>query len=299
MDAETPAGGESVVREVFAKTVLNRRKFRDPWFLDEYSVNPYGNCDFNCVYCYTHGSKYGVSTREPIAKINAPTLLGRELLKRCKRREYGFIALGSATEPWMHAESKYELTRKCLEVIARYKFPVHCLTKSTLILRDLDLLERINDVAILPEDLRHLEFGLTVTFSISTLEDDLAKIFEPNAPSPEKRLETLQRIRELGLSAGISYIPVLPFISDSDEQLEEMIKVARDFDANYVFVGALTLQGSRKLYYEILERYFPEVIPKMGEVMDENGKPRKEYELKLEKTAKNLCRLLGVKYMIV
>ena len=83
--------------------------------------------------------------REGLAvKINAPTLLEKELLIRAKRKEYGFIALSSATEPWMHIEKKYELTRKCLEIIAKFKFSVLCLTKSTLILRDLDLLGEID-----------------------------------------------------------------------------------------------------------------------------------------------------------
>jgi len=211
-----------MVKEIFAKTILNKHKRRDEWFLDDYSLNPYQLCDFNCVYCYIRGSKYGENMKQGLAaKINAPTLLEKGLLRRVKRKEYGFIALSSATEPWMHIEEEYKLTRKCLEVIARFKFPLHCLTKSTLILRDIDLLKEIDENAILPKDLEKLKHGTLITFSFSTLDEKIAKIFEPNAPKPKERLETLQKIKEVGFYAGIAYIPVLPFISDSDEQLKK------------------------------------------------------------------------------
>lgn len=144
-----------MVREIFVKSILNRHKKRDEWFLNDYSLNPYLLCDFNCVYCYIRGSKYGERMKQGlVAKINAPRLLRKELLRRAKKGEYGFIALSSATEPWMHIEKEYQLTRACLRVIARYGFPVHCLTKSTLILRDLDLLKEIDENAILPPDLK-------------------------------------------------------------------------------------------------------------------------------------------------
>ena len=140
-----------MVKEILSKTILNKHKKRDEWFLDDYSLNPYQLCDFNCIYCHIRGSKYGKNMKQGLsAKINAPALLEKELLKRVKRKEYGFIALSSSTEPWMHIEEEYKLTRKCLEVIAKFKFPVHCLTKSTLILRDLNLLEEIDEKAILP-----------------------------------------------------------------------------------------------------------------------------------------------------
>ena len=211
-----------MVKEIFAKTILNKHKRRDEWFLDDYSLNPYQLCDFNCVYCYIRGSKYGENMKQGLAaKINAPTLLEKGLLRRVKRKEYGFIALSSATEPWMHIEEEYKLTRKCLEVIARFKFPLHCLTKSTLILRDIDLLKEIDENAILPKDLEKLKHGTLITFSFSTLDEKIAKIFEPNAPKPKERLETLQKIKEAGFYASIAYIPVLPFISDSDEQLKK------------------------------------------------------------------------------
>ena len=92
----------------------------------------------------------------------------------------------------MYVEEKYRLTRRCLEIIARFKFPLHCLTKSTLILRDLDLLKEIDENAILPKDLK-LKRGVLITFSLSTVDEKIAKIFEPNAPKPNERLENLAK----------------------------------------------------------------------------------------------------------
>jgi len=237
-----------MVKEIFAKTILNKHKKRDDWFLDDYSLNPYKSCEFNCIYCYIHGSKYGKHANELSIKVNAPILLKKALAKYARRKEYGFIALSSATEPWMYIEKKYKITRKCLEIIAKFRFPVHCLTKSTLILRDVDILQEIDKNAILPEDLRKINHGVLVTISLSTLDNKIAKIFEPNAPTPKERLNTLQKIKEHGFYAGIAYIPTLPFISDSNEQLEEMVKIAKEIGADYVFFSPLTLYGIGKRF---------------------------------------------------
>ena len=291
-----------MVKEIFAKTILNRHKKRDAWFLDDYSLNPYQLCQFNCVYCYIRGSKYGMNMNKGLAvKINAPTLLEKALHRQARKGEFGIIALSSATEPWMPIEKDYKITRKCLAVIANHRFPVHCLTKSTLILRDVDLLTHINENAILPADLRgKLNHGALITFSFSSLDEGIAKIFEPNAPKVKERLETLSKVKEEGLPTGIAYIPVLPFISDTDEQLEEMIKTARDYEVDYVFVGALTLYGAGKtLYYKTLEKHFPHLIPKYKKLFKTHTQPTKEYQQKLDEKARKLCEKHKVKYKIL
>ncbi len=126
------------ISKITAKSVLNKHKKRDEWFLDEYSVNPYYGCSFACVYCYTRGGKYGKTPAQLSAKINAPEVLNRQLRRRASKGEYGFIAVGTSTEPYMPVEKELKLTRKILEVIRYYRFPVHILTKSDLVLRDID-----------------------------------------------------------------------------------------------------------------------------------------------------------------
>jgi len=239
--------GFVVVNKVQVKSILNKHKKRDDWFLDDYSVNPYYGCSFNCIYCYTRGSKYGENMPgELSAKVNAPEVLEKQLRRRAKKREYGIIAISTSTEPYQRVEERLTLARKILGVILEYRFPVHILTKSGLVLRDLDLLKEIDKSAILPGDLENeLGQGAIINFSISTLNGELAKMIEPGAPDPFERLEAMKRCREEGFLAGISYIPALSFLSDSEEDLERMLETAREYDAAFVFVGSLTLFGNR------------------------------------------------------
>jgi DNA repair photolyase len=290
-----------MVKEVKVKSILNRHKKRDEWFLDDYSVNPYYGCSFNCIYCYIKGSKYGGD--ELAAKINAPEILDRQLRQRARKKEYGIIALSTSTEPYMHLERKLELSRMILQKILKYKFPVEIATKSKLVLRDLDVLERIDNAAILPADLQRLGRGAIISFSISTLDEGLAKIVEPGAPSPKERLETMLKCKQEGFLVGINYIPVLPYLSDSEEDLDEMIRAAKDHGADYVLVGSLTLFGEKAsdcktLYYKFLNEHFPELIPKYKSLFGNSFAPGKRYEAKLAKVAERLCEKYGIKNRI-
>lgn len=179
----------------WVKSVLNKHKKRDEWFLDDYSVNPYFGCPFNCVYCYIRGSKYGADMAKTLtAKINAPTILEKQLRLKAKKGEYGIILLSSSTEAYPPIEESLGLTRKILKTILKNRFPTHILTKSTLVLRDLDLLRKIDEKAVLPWDLKQkLRRGVIISFSISTLNKKLAEVVEPGAPPPKERLEAMKK----------------------------------------------------------------------------------------------------------
>jgi len=293
---------DDMAKEIFVKTILNKHKVRDSWFLDDYSLNPYEACAFNCVYCYIRGSRYGENMQKVLSvKVNACQLLEKELVRRARKGEHGFIAISSATEAWQPIEEKYKLTRKLLQIILHYRFPVHVGTKSRLILRDLDILRKIDEKAILPRDLKNkLDHGVFITFSLSTLDEKVAKIFEPGAPTPKERLETMQKCKENGFFTGVAYIPVLPFISDDEEQLEEMIKTAKEYGADYVFVGALTLFGvGKKFYYRILEKHFPYLIPRYRKLFRIFNQPSKKYQLELENKAIKFCKKYNIGYKIM
>ena len=146
--------------------------------------------------------------------------------------------------------------------------------------------------------------GVIINFSISTLNEKLAKIIEPGAPKPFERLETMKRCREEGFRAGISYIPALPFLSDSEEDLERMLEMAREYDAAFVFVGSLTLSGNRPydcriMYYRFLEEYYPELVPKYRNLFRRSFQPLKEYRRKLQEKVKELCEKYGVKNRLI
>src|SRR5688572_762091 len=236
-----------MIKEITVKSVLNKKKKRDSWFLDEYTLNPYEGCSFNCQYCYVRGSKYGENMAETLAvKSNALQVLDRQLAFRVKKNQYGIIALASATDPYIKAEEKYRMTEGFLKLILKHRFPLLLITKSTLILRDLDLLKQIDQSAIHAPDLSgRLSRGAIISFSFSTLDEKIAATLEPGAPSPQGRLKTMQACKQAGLMVGLNCIPTLPFISDSEQQLEEMVSAAKDHGADYILIGGLTLFGDK------------------------------------------------------
>ena len=179
-----------MANEIEVKSILNQHKKRDDWFLDDYSVNPYQGCSFNCVYCYTRGSKYGRHLAKTLSvKVNAPELLEKELLRRAKKEEYGIICFASQ-EAYLPIEKEYKITRKLLKIVLKHRFPVHIGTKSTLVLRDLDVLKEIDKNAILPPDLREkLKRGVIISFSFSSLDEKLARIFVAPPKEYQKELE--------------------------------------------------------------------------------------------------------------
>ncbi len=174
-----------------------------------------------------------------------------------------------------------------------------------MILRDLDLLKEVDEKAILPDDLQNrLEHGLIINFSISTLDEKLARILEPGAPQPEKRLETMSKCEKKGFLTGISYIPLLPYISDSEEELGVMVKTAKDYGAKFIFAGALTLFGDKQgdcktLYYEFLKKYYPELLSRYRALYRIFPQPAKEYQEIIEKRARELCERYDVKYKLI
>jgi len=295
-----------MTREIQVTSILNKHKKRDDWFLDDYSLNPYSGCSFNCIYCYIRGSKYGENMAKSLSiKVNAPELLEKQLKRRAEREEYGIIALASSTEPYLPIEEKIGLMRKLLGIILKYKFPVEVATKSKLVLRDRDLLKDISRNAILPEDLkRKLRQGVIIAFSTSTLNEKLAKILEPGAPSPKERLKTMEICKKEGFLAGMCYIPVLPFLSDSEVELDKMIKSAKDHGADFVLVGGLTLFGKgpvdcKTLYYKFLEKHYPELVPKYKSLYRIFPFPSKKYQKELDERVKSLCEKYGIKNRII
>jgi len=258
-----------MVNEILVKSVLNKTKRRDPWFLDDYTINPYSACSFNCLYCYIRGSKYGEHMEEKVSvKINALEILEKQLKNRANRQQQGIIVLSSATDPYLQLEKKYLMTRRILELIHHYKFPVHIITKSDLVTRDFDLLEKINQDAILPADLQpFLNHKAFVTFSFSTIDDDIGRIFEPGAPLPSKRLAVVKETLNAGFHCGVSLMPLLPYLSDTEEHLHSMFQVFQQLGIRYIFPASITLFGegsadSKTLVLKAVEKNFPELAEK-------------------------------------
>ncbi|XOV90958.1 MAG: radical SAM protein [Bacteroidota bacterium] len=293
-----------MVREIHVKSVLNRKKKRDPWFLDDYTLNPYSGCSFNCLYCYIRGSKYGVHMDESLSvKVNFIEVLEKQLSIRARRGDYGFIVLASATDPYIKLEQDYQLTRDALEVILSYKFPVHIITKSDLVVRDFDLLMEIDENAVLPDDLKRLGRGCLVTFSFSNLDDRISKIFEPGATPPSERIETVKKTKSAGFKTGISLMPLLPGISDTMESLEFMFQTFSRIPVDYILPATITLFGdgkadSKTLVLRAIQKYFPHLFPSYLRLFQKDFLPY-YYRNKIDKITKSLCQQYDMKDRVV
>lgn len=186
-----------VVKEVHAKSVLSRSRIEGI----SYTVNPYTGCCHKCLYCYATFMKKYTGHTEPWgefvdAKVNAPLLLAKQL----SRAERGTVILSSVTDPYQPVEARYKLTRDCLVALSGYDFPVEVLTKSPLVLRDMDVIVKCGQI----------EVGFTIT----TDDDRIRRIFEPQAPSIEKRIRALQVLHETGIRTYVFIGPVLPMHPD-------------------------------------------------------------------------------------
>lgn len=208
-------------------------------------MNLYRGCQHACIYCDTRSECYGIVDISKISvKQNAIELLTKELSS--KRKTKGTIGTGSMNDPYMPVEKEIGLTRQALDVIRKYKYPVHIITKSDLVMRDYDLLQEISNTYA------------AVSFTITTADDRLAKKIEPNAPSSSDRLKALRFLAEKGIYTGITLMPLLPFINDHEDNIREIILQAKDAGASYILAmfGVTLRKGSRDYLYRAFDRGF-------------------------------------------
>jgi DNA repair photolyase len=185
-----------------------------------------------------------------VVKVNAPELLRKEL--RAKRWKGESIAMGTATDPYQRAEGRYRLTRGIVETLTEFRNPFSILTKGTLILRDLDLLV---DAAEVTE--------VSTAFSIGTVDEEVWRRSEPGTPHPRKRMEAVAKLNDAGIPCGVMIAPVLPGISDSDDQLRAVIEAALDAGATHVSPILLHLRpGVKEIYLRWLEDNYPDLVPR-------------------------------------
>lgn len=285
-----------MTQRISAKSILHKTKRRDPWFLDDYTLNPYSSCSFNCLYCYTRGSKYGINMEEKLSvKDNAVELLDKQLTLRARKQQYGIIVLSSATDPYLHIEASEKLTRQLLEVILHHRFPVHVLTKSDLVVRDFDLLKAIDKQAILPVDLRDkLTHKAFLSFSFSTIDDAVGHIFEPGATAPSARLSAITQARAQGFHCGVSLMPLLPFISDTTAQLDLMFQTFQALDISYIFPATLTLHGNdmtdnKTLVLRAIAKHYPDLLPRYQRYFAVDSQMPAYYRKAFAKKMQELC----------
>lgn len=217
-------------------------------------MNLYRGCTHNCVYCDGRAEGYyveGAFGSDVTVKVNALEVLRRELDQKRKRTpmKSGYIMVGGGVgDSYQPVEEKYELTRKTLKLLSETKFPVHVLTKSILVKRDVDILKKINE-----------KNNAIVSFSFSSTDEKISRKFEPGVPSPQKRLETISFLKSQGISCGMFLLPVIPFITDTKEVMEKTLQDAKESGVDFIIFGGMTLKEGRQkeYFFDILQRYYP------------------------------------------
>ena len=237
-----------------AKSLLNRcisgRGMPFTW-----TINPYRGCEFGCQYCYARYTHEFMELRDGrefeqkiYVKQHTSDLLRRDL-KKVKSGEG--IALGTATDPYQPAERRYQITRGILEEFARHRgFELGIVTKSNLIVRDVDLLREVSR-----------NNTLSIHITITTLDTELARILESRAPRPDLRMDAVRQLSQAGISVGVSCSPVLPGITDSPASLEAVVQAAAAAGARHIFGGPLFLKPcSAAVFLPFLAQHFPDLV---------------------------------------
>jgi DNA repair photolyase len=217
-----------IEKEITVRTALSKSGIPDR----EYCINPYVGCIHRCRYCYATFMKRFTGHMEPWGsfvdvKVNAPEVLQRQL----RKAHPGRIMISSVTDPYQPIEARYGLTRRCLEILTNYRFPVHVLTKSPLVTRDIDIFKKLKEI----------EVGMTIT----TDKDRMRQIFEPKAPPVRSRINALKKLHERGISTYVFIGPVLPLNPDElSEKLSPYVESVYIDTMNYV-------SKTKRLYREM------------------------------------------------
>lgn len=223
---------------VDAKTILSPQN----------GINPYRGCTHGCIYCDSRSDCYRMNHafEDVEVKQNAPQLLEEALRRKRKRC---VIATGAMCDPYMHCEEQLQLTRQCLQIIERYGFGAAMQTKSCRILRDLDLLDRINEKS-----------RAVVQMTMTTADENLCRILEPHVSTTAQRYNALKAFQERQIPTAVWISPLLPFLNDTEDNLRRILEYCFDAGVRAILcfgIGVTLRAGDREYFYAALDRHFP------------------------------------------
>lgn len=267
-------------KEQKVKSVLTVYRERNSLYGYRYVADPYLGCSQRCVYC--NNFKQDEPNSEIQIRINAAEVLSRQLAKRPRE----IVALGDSCDPYMLLEKHYLITHNILQVLAVQGFPVHIITRNTLVQRDSKLLLEIQNKTM-----------ATVTFQFSAPSISLARQLEPNAPSPIKRFSAIRNLTSLGITCGIALNPILPFLGDGQREIKQLIIAAKESGASYVVAAPLTFESkNERCYFNYLEEYYPELLQPNRVLYGREGKVPESYWKPINEMIKSLAKEQGLAY---
>ncbi|MES2177224.1 MAG: radical SAM protein [Gemmatimonadota bacterium] len=313
--APLPVVGEQKDIRYFAATARSVLNTPAATGMEFWSINPYVGCAFGCQYCYaryahryvaerlnseSHDAKADVLPtdelppwlafeRRILVKREAPQILERALLRPAVydalHRET--VVIGTATDPYQPAERHFRVTRGVLEVLAEHRdLSITIITKSPLVTRDIDVLSRIRDRS-----------RLSVHVSLITVDRELARRIEPRAPTPDARLRAIARLRANDIHVGVNCMPVLPGITDSPEQIEELVMRIAETKATHIGACALRLQSTaRDKYLPFIADEFPELSEKYRRAYARSHQVGQRYRDGLRARFVALCGKYGLSF---
>jgi DNA repair photolyase len=241
--------------EIRARSALNH--VQGGRFGFDWTINPYRGCTHACVFCFARKTHTYLDLnagrdfeREIVVKVNVPELVRGELARESWKRE--LVALGTNTDPYQWVESRYRMMPEILAALEEAETPVSVLTKSPLVMRDIEIFERMA---------RHLP--VSVNLSVPTLDEDAWRATEPHTPSPSARLDAVAELRNRGIDSGVLIAPLMPGINDSPDQVQPIVDRARKANASFLGGVALHLRDEVKdVFFAWLEAKRPDLLPR-------------------------------------
>ena len=233
---------------ISAKSIISGYRENNDWFGINYNMNIYKGCSHGCIYCDSRSECYGIEDFDIVkAKENSLDIIRRELKSKRKK---GVVGTGAMSDPYNPFEKKLYLTRNALESIDSNGFGVSIATKSDLITRDIDILKRIK---------KHSPVLCKIT--ITTADDNLCEIIEPNVVVTSKRFEVIKKLSEEGIYTGILLMPILPFINDTEENIINIVRLAKENGAKFIFptFGVTLRSNQREYFFNMLDKSFPRI----------------------------------------
>ncbi len=276
-----------------SKSILNTMKYPDSWFWAKYTLNPFSGCEHACSYCDARSQRYYLHSdfEETIfIKQNAPELLQKKL-RNSRTLRPDVIAMAGVCDAYQPAEKKYNITKKLLKIIHRYKFPVNISTKSTLIIRDLDIFNQITK-----------DTWASLAFTITSVNQENVDFLEPNASPVNNRFEAISYIAKEypNIQVGVNFMPIIPFLEDNSEDIEQLIKKSKESGANYIHCApGMTLRDSQETFFLAkLKKYFYErnEVAEYKEFIElmKNSQKYSDYLYEKNQTLQKYCKKYGI-----
>ena len=267
------------------KTALNKLKYPDSWFWGRYTINPYSGCAHACIYCDARSNRYYLQQdfeNEVIVKIDIDKILESKI-QNARNLLPDVVAPGGVNDAYQPIEMQEKNTLKILRIFKDNKFPINLATKSSLITRDISLL---NEIA--------KDTWCTIGFSITTTDEQLASFLEPFSSPPKVRLKAIKTIKEKGpqIQVGTYFMPIIPYLEDNEENLESVIKESKKHGADFIlFAPGLTLRDSQAHFFinKLKESRYKEILTPLLSLFKDKTYPHSDYVKSIHTKLLSLC----------